>query len=113
MITGIIGKKIGMTQVFMEDGRMTPVTVIEAGPCRVVQKKTVGADGYDSVQLGFLDMKESRVNKPMKGHFKKSGTAPAKHLREFRCDTEGVEQGMTVTVDIFAKGDMVSVIGTS
>lgn len=113
MITGIIGKKIGMTQVFMEDGRMTPVTVIEAGPCRVVQKKTVGTDGYDSVQLGFLDMKESRVNKPMKGHFKKSGATPAKHLREFRCDTSDVEQGMTVTVDIFAKGDKVSVIGAS
>lgn len=113
MITGIIGKKLGMTQIFLEDGRAVPVTVIEAGPCRVVQKKSVGSDGYEAVQIGYHEMKESRVNKPVKGHFKKAGVAATRHLREFRCDTSDVELGMDVTVDIFAKGEKVSIVGTS
>ena len=113
MIGGIIGKKLGMTQVFMEDGRVMPVTVIEAGPCAVVQKKTVPTDGYDAVQIGFLEVKEKKANKPMTGHFKKAGAAPYRHLREFKGDTSDMEPGTKVTVEIFAKGDKVSVIGTS
>lgn len=113
MITGIIGKKLGMTQVFMEDGRALPVTVIEAGPCAVVQKKTRAADGYDAVQLGFEEMKETGVNKPMKGHFKKAGTAAYRNLREFEGDVSDLEPGGKVTVEIFSKGDKVEVIGTS
>jgi len=114
MIKGIIGKKLGMTQVFMEDGRVMPVTVIEAGPCGVVQKKTTAGDGYDAVQIGFEEMKETKVNKPMKGHFKKAGTAAYRHLSEFRGgDSSDMEPGQTVTVEIFAKGDKVSVSGVS
>jgi large subunit ribosomal protein L3 len=113
MISGIIGKKLGMTQVFTDDGRVTPVTVIEAGPCAVVQKKTVPADGYDAVQIGFLEVKEKKANKPMAGHFKKAGTAAYRHLREFKGDSSDMEPGSKVTVEIFAKGDKVSVIGTS
>ena len=113
MISGIIGKKLGMTQVFTEDGRVTPVTVIEAGPCAVIQKKTVPSDGYDAVQIGFLEVKEKKANKPMTGHFKKSGTAAYRHLREFKGDSSDMEPGSKVTVEIFAKGDKVSVIGTS
>lgn len=113
MINGIIGRKIGMTQVFTEDGAVLPVTVIEAGPCRVVQKKTAGTDGYDAVQLGFGDARESRVNKPMKGHFKKASAAPSRFLREFRGDSSDMELGSDVTVEMFSKGDKVSVRGTS
>lgn len=113
MISGIIGKKLGMTQVFTDDGRVTPVTVIEAGPCAVIQKKTVPADGYDAVQIGFLEVKETKTNKPMAGHFKKSGTTAYRHLREFQGDSSDMEPGSRVTVDIFAKGDKVSVVGTS
>jgi large subunit ribosomal protein L3 len=113
MITGIIGKKLGMTQVFQEDGRALPVTVIEAGPCAVVQKKTVAADGYDAVQLGFEEVKETRVNKPMKGHFKKAGTSAYRHLDEFKGDISDMEPGSSVTVEIFSKGDKVLVVGTS
>ncbi len=104
MISGIIGKKLGMTQVFTEDGRVTPVTVIEAGPCAVIQKKTVPSDGYDAVQIGFLEVKEKKANKPMAGHFKKSGTAAYRHLREFKGDSSDMEPGSKVTVEIFAKG---------
>jgi len=113
MINGIIGKKLGMTNVFTEEGIILPVTVVEAGPCHVVQKKTAAADGYDAVQIGFGEKKESRINKPERGHFKKSGAAPAAHLREFRGDSSDMELGSAVTVEIFAKGDKVSVIGTS
>jgi large subunit ribosomal protein L3 len=113
MITGIIGKKLGMTQVFQEDGRALPVTVIEAGPCAVVQKKTAATDGYDAVQIGFDEVKETRVNKPMKGHFKKAGTASYRQLGEFRGDVSDMEPGSSVTVEIFSKGDKVLVIGTS
>ena len=113
MITGIIGKKLGMTQVFAEDGRIFPVTVIEAGPCGVVQKKTASTDGYDAVQIGFEELKETKTNKPEKGHFKKAGTAAFRHLREFKGDASDMEVGSEVTVNIFAEGDKVSVIGTS
>jgi large subunit ribosomal protein L3 len=113
MINGIIGKKVGMTQVFTEDGMVVPVTVVEAGPCTVLQKKTSDKDGYDAVQIGFGAMKESRVNKPLRGHCKKSDAAPARHLREFRGDSSDMELGSEVTVGIFSKGDKVSVIGTS
>ncbi len=113
MISGIIGKKLGMTQIFMDDGRVTPVTVIEAGPCAVVQKKTASSDGYDAVQIGFLEVRETKTNKPMTGHFKKAGTASYRHLREFQGDTADMEPGAKVTVEIFARGDKVSVMGTS
>ncbi len=113
MINGIIGKKIGMTQVFTEDGLVVPVTVIEAGPCRVVQKKTSDSDGYDAVQIGFGEARESRVTRPVKGHFARASVAPSSHLREFRGDTSDMELGSDVTVEIFSKGDRVSVSGTS
>ncbi|MBI5190786.1 MAG: 50S ribosomal protein L3 [Nitrospirae bacterium] len=113
MITGIIGRKLGMTQVFLEDGRVMPVTVIEAGPCSVTQKKGVQTDGYDAVQLGFDEAREGRTNKPMSGHFKKSGTQAFKVLREFRGDVSDMETGQKITVEMFAKGDKVDVVGTS
>jgi large subunit ribosomal protein L3 len=113
MINGILGRKLGMTQLFMEDGRVVPVTVIEAGPCHVAQKKTADKDGYDAVQLGFVDAKEGRVTRPMAGHFKKGGVTPARFLREFRGDSSDVEPGQKVTVEMFAKGDKVSVTGRS
>ena len=114
MQKGIIGKKIGMTQIFDEKGKVVPVTVIEAGPCVVVQKKTVENDGYAAIQLGFGDVSVNRVNKPLKGHFDKSDVAPKKTLREFRfanCDALNV--GDIVKADAFACGDRVDVVGTS
>jgi len=113
MITGIIGKKLGMTQIFMPDGRAVSVTVIEAGPCPVVQKKVAAVDGYDAVQIGFEEMKDSRVNKPRRGHFKKSGAPACRSLREFKGDSSDMELGQKVTVGIFAKGDLVAVTGES
>ena len=114
MKKGIIGKKIGMTQVFDEKGNMIPVTVIEAGPCAVVQKKTTENDGYEAVQLGYGDVKATKVNKPMGGHFKKADVAPKKVLKEFRlADTESVNVGDILKADIFAVGDRVDVVGTS
>ena len=110
----IIGKKVGMTQIFDENGVVIPVTVIEAGPCTVVQVKTVEKDGYDAVQLGFGAVKEHKVNKPMKGHFSKGNVTPAKHLREFRVeDTAAVKVGEEVKADIFAQGDLVDIQGTT
>ena len=114
MQKGIIGKKIGMTQIFDEKGNVVPVTVIEAGPCVVVQKKTVENDGYAAVQFGFGDISAKRVNKPMKGHFEKSDVAPKRTLREFRfenCDAFNV--GDIVKADAFASGDRVDVVGIS
>jgi len=114
MQKGIIGKKIGMTQIFDEKGNVVPVTVIEAGPCVVVQKKTAENDGYTAVQLGFGDVKAQKVNKPMKGHFDKADVAPKKTLREFRfddCDAYNV--GDIVKADAFANGDAVDVVGVS
>ena len=114
MQKGIIGKKIGMTQIFDEKGNVVPVTVIEAGPCVVVQKKTAENDGYAAVQLGFGDAKVQNVNKPMKGHFDKADVAPKKTLREFRfddCDAYSV--GDIVKADTFTTGDAVDVVGVS
>ena len=114
MKKGIIGKKIGMTQIFNEQGSVIPVTVIEAGPCVVSQKKTAQNDGYDSVQMGFGDVKAQKVTKPMKGHFDKADVAPKKHLREFRFEnTDGFKVGDLIKADVFAAGDKVDVTGTS
>ena len=114
MEKAIIGKKVGMTQVFDEKGVVIPVTVIEAGPCTVVQVKTVEKDGYDAVQLGYGAVKEYKVNKPMKGHFSKGNVTPTKHLREFRVeDTAAVKVGEEVKADIFAQGDLVDIQGTT
>lgn len=114
MKKGLIGKKIGMTQLFDEKGKVIPVTVVEAGPCTVVQKKTVENDGYAAVQLGFGDVKVQRVNKPQAGHFKKADVAPKKVLREFRLeDTDSVNVGDVLKADTFAAGDKVDVVGTS
>lgn len=114
MQKGIIGKKIGMTQIFDEKGKMVPVTVIEAGPCVVVQKKTVENDGYAAVQFGFGDVSVKHVNKPMKGHFDKSDVAPKRTLKEFRFDNcDAFNVGDIVKADAFAVGDHVDVVGTS
>ena len=112
MKKGIIGKKIGMTQIFDEVGNVIPVTVIEAGPCVVAQKKTVENDGYDAVQLGFMDVKEKHLTKPVKGHFEKAGVALKKHLKEFRLDDcSALNTGDIISVDTFAAGDKVDVTG--
>lgn len=114
MKKGLIGKKIGMTQLFDEKGKVIPVTVVEAGPCTVVQKKTIENDGYAAVQIGFGDVKVQRVNKPQAGHFKKADVAPKKVLREFRLeDIDAVNVGDVLKADIFAAGDKVDVVGTS
>ena len=114
MKKAIVGKKLGMTQLFDANGNVVPVTVIEAGPCVVAQKKTVENDGYEAVQIGFGDMKASKVNGPMKGHFAKGDVAPKKVLREFRLeDTSAINVGDLIKADIFAEGDAVDVRGTS
>ena len=111
---GLIGKKIGMTQIFDEAGNVIPVTVVEAGPCTVTQIKTVENDGYQAVQVGFGDVKVSRVNKPMKGHFNKADVAPKKTLKEFRLDSiDGIEVGNILKADTFEVGEIVDVKGTS
>ncbi len=110
---GLLGKKIGMMSVFSADGKNIPCTVIEAGPCAVTQVKTIEKDGYEAVQVGFQDQKESRVNAPLMGHFKKAGVAPKRHLAEFKgFDTE-LNLGDVITVDLFADTAYVSVTGTS
>lgn len=112
MKKGIIGKKIGMTQIFDEVGNVIPVTVIEAGPCVVAQKKTGENDGYDAVQLGFMEVKEKHLTKAEKGHFEKAGVPAKKHLKEFRLDDcSGLNVGDVVTADTFAAGDKVDVTG--
>ncbi len=113
MEKAIIGKKIGMTQIFDEAGLVIPVTVIEAGPCVVTQVKTVETDGYNSVQLGFGEVKDKKVNKPLKGHFKKSKLEAKKHLREFRVDDIEISVGDVVKADVFAAGDRIDVQGIS
>jgi len=114
MQKGIIGKKIGMTQIFDEAGKVIPVTVVEAGPCVVVQKKTVENDGYAALQLGYGDMKVQRVNKPMKGHFDKADVACKKTLKEFRFeDCDSLNVGDIIKADTFAVGDIVDVSGVS
>ena len=110
----IVGKKIGMTQIFDENGKMIPVTVVEAGPCVVVQKKTVENDGYEAVQIGYGDCSEKALSKPEKGHFAKAGTALKRHLREFRLDDcSALSVGDIIKADTFAAGDAVDVVGTS
>ncbi len=112
MKKGIIGKKIGMTQIFDETGNVIPVTVIEAGPCVVAQKKTTENDGYDAVQLGFMNAKAKQMSKAEKGHFEKNGLELKKHLKEFRFDDcSGYNVGDVITVDTFAAGDKVDVTG--
>ena len=112
MNKGIIGKKIGMTQIFDETGKMIPVTVIAAGPCVVTQKKTAEKDGYDAVQLGFGEVKEKHLTKPEKGHLDKAGVSYKKYLKEFRLeDCSALNVGDTITADTFAAGDKVDVTG--
>lgn len=114
MKKGLIGKKIGMTQIFDEAGNVIPVTVVEAGPCTVTQIKTVENDGYQAVQVGFGDVKVSRVNKPMKGHFDKADVAPKKTLKEFHLENiDGIEVGNILKADTFEVGEIVDVKGTS
>ena len=110
MQKGLIGKKIGMTQLFDENGKVIPVTVVEAGPCTVVQKKTIENDGYAAVQVGYGDVKVTKVNKPMAGHFKKADVAPKKTLKEFKLDDmASINVGDTIKADIFAVGEKVDV----
>ena len=114
MVKGIIGKKIGMTQLFDENGKVVPVTVVEAGPCAVVQKKSVESDGYEAVQLGFGEVSAKKVNKAAAGHFKKADVAPKRTLREFRLeDISGMNVGDILKADVFAAGDKVDVAGFS
>ena len=114
MKKALIGKKVGMTQIFDENGTVIPVTVIEAGPCVVAQVKTIENDGYEAVQLGFGEVKENKLNKPEKGHFAKASVTAKKHLREFRLDSiEGIKVGDELKADVFAEGDKIDVQGTS
>ena len=114
MKKGIIGKKLGMTQIFDEIGNAVPVTVIQAGPCTVVQRKTAEKDGYEAVQLGFEDVKEKHLTKAEAGHFAKNGLAIKKHLKEFRLeDCSGYNVGDSVSVETFAAGEKVDVTGTT
>ena len=114
MQKAILGKKIGMTQIFTEDGLVIPVTVIEAGPVSVVQKKTVENDGYTAIQIGFVDAKEKAMNKPEKGHFDKAGVSGKKFLKEFRIDDDAAYNvGDEIKADIFAEGDKIDVTGIS
>ena len=114
MKKGIIGKKLGMTQIFDENGIVIPVTVIEAGPCPITQKKTVETDGYDAVQLAFEDIREKLVSKPLAGHFKKAGVSAKRHLKEFRLEnTAELNVGDVIAVDTFAAGEKVDITGIS
>ena len=115
MAKGIIGKKIGMTQVFSDNGAVIPVTVVQAGPCVVVQKKTVESDGYNAIQIGFEEiLSEKKVNKPMAGHFKKADVKPMKYLREVRVDAiDDYNVGQTISTEIFAEGDLVDIQGVT
>jgi len=109
----ILGRKVGMTSVFTENGHYVPVTVIEAGPCTVVERRTKEKHGYEAVALGFASVKKRRLTRALAGHFKKQGVAPARHVREFRDDIDGIELGVTVTVAAFEPGDRVDVVGIS
>ena len=114
MAKGILGKKIGMTQIFAEDGELIPVTVLQAGPCEVTQVKTVENDGYSAVQVGFQDMREKLSTKPMKGHFEKAGVSVKRFVREFKLDdAENYELGQKITVDVFEAGDKVDATAIS
>ena len=109
---GLLGKKIGMTSVFSAEGKNVPCTVIEVGPCVVTQVKTIDKDGYEAVQVGFMDKKEKHTNNPEMGHFKKAGVTPKRHLAEFKFDTK-YKLGDTIAVDLFEGADFVDVVGTS
>ena len=115
MVTGLIGRKVGMTQLFAADGTVSPATVLKAGPCVVVQTKTAGTDGYEAVQLGFVEEKPTKENKPTTGHFKKAGVPPTRVRREVKLKAGGdpVKAGDQVNVSVFAEGERVDVIGTS
>ena len=114
MSLGLIGRKLGVSQVFADSGEVIPVTVIEAGPCVVVQKKTQDKDGYNALQVGFLEREEKKTNRPLKGHFAKAGTKAFVVLKEFTLpDVEGYQSGQEIKVDIFSAGELVDVIGTS
>ena len=114
MVNGIIGRKVGMTQVFEDSGKAVPVTVIQAGPCPIVQLKTQEKDGYQAVQLGFGEQKESRTNSPKRGHLEKAGVASARVLREFRVQSlDDVSVGNIVDASVFSEGELVDVTGTS
>jgi len=115
MVTGILGKKVGMTQVFREDGSVQPVTVIKAGPCVVVQAKTAGKDGYEAVQLGLVEDRPAKVTKPLAGHFKKAGVPPTRVRREVKLAPGGdaLKPGDRVLASVFSSGDQVDVIGVS
>ena len=114
MLKAIVGTKVGMTQIFDEDGRIIPVTAVEAGPCVVVQKKTVETDGYDAIQLGFGDIREKLVNKPKTGHFKKAGVPVKRYLKEFRtAEVADYEIGQEIRADVFEVGETVDVTGTT
>ncbi|MHB8171531.1 MAG: 50S ribosomal protein L3 [Thermincolia bacterium] len=114
MAKGILGKKLGMTQIFTEEGKVIPVTVIEAGPCVIVQKKTVETDGYNAIQVSFGEKRENLINKPLKGHYGKVNVKAARYLKEFRVeDIEQYEVGQQISADVFAAGEFVDVVGTS
>ena len=113
MKKAIIGKKVGMTQIFDESGKVIPVTVVEAGPCVVTQVKTVEKDGYDAVQMGFQDVKEKKLTRPEAGHLKKANVALKKYLKEFRLEESELQVGQEVKADVFAAGDKIDVTGTS
>lgn len=113
MLKAILGKKIGMTQVFTQEGLVVPVTVVKAGPCVVVQKKTAETDGYSALQLGFGEVKAKNVNKPVAGHFKKAGVDAVRYLREIKVDSPDSEIGQVIRADIFEAGESVDVTGTS
>lgn len=113
MVQGLIGKKLGMTQIYTPEGRFVPVTVVEVGPCRVAQAKTIEKDGYVAVQLAFRESKEKHLTKPLLGHFKKAGLGPHRHLREFRGGDAVMALGQAVGVDLFQKGELVHVSGTT
>ncbi|GEA14397.1 MAG: large subunit ribosomal protein [Moorella sp. (in: firmicutes)] len=114
MRKGILGKKIGMTQIFDDTGRAIPVTVVQAGPCVVIQKKTVATDGYEALQVGFEPIKEKKVNKPLRGHFSKAGVTPFRYVRELRLeDIQDYQVGQEIKADIFSPGEKVDVTGIS
>jgi large subunit ribosomal protein L3 len=113
MIQGIIGRKIGMTELFMEDGTVVVCTVVNAGPCFVVDRRTVEKNGYDSIQLGFEEVKPQRVRKPAAGHFRRAGVPPCKYLHEFKGETEKYKPGDVITAEIFKAGDIIDVSGKS
>lgn len=116
MLQGLIGRKVGMTQLFSDDGDMIPVTAIEAGPCWIVQKKTMEHDGYEAVQLGFGSKKSKRVTKPLRGHFQRSGVMPTQWLREIRVDTQTLEEcqeGQEISGEIFTGSRYIDVVGTT